>query len=208
MPRFFRPWVIGLVTTVWLGAGALGLAKLADYSAAAGAPASAPGRWPADSSLARVSGMPTLVVIAHPQCPCSRASIGELARLLAETAAPPRTYVLFVRPPGVDDAWARSDLWDSAAAIPGVEVVMDEGGRAASRFGAATSGQTLLYGADGRLLFSGGITPARGHAGDNVGRSAIVSLLARAVSEQVVTPVFGCALAADRAPCRGDGCRL
>ena len=37
------------------------------------------------------------------------------------------------------------------------------------RFGAETSGQTLLYDRDGRLLFSGGTTGSRGHDGDNAG---------------------------------------
>ena len=60
----------------------------------------------------------------------------------------------------------------SAAEIPGVEVVSDEDDAQSAAFGAAVSGQTLLYDREGRLIFSGGITAARGHAGDNAGRSA------------------------------------
>jgi hypothetical protein len=86
-----------------------------------------------------------------------------------------------------------------------VTVVRDDSGREAGRFGAATLGQTLLYDADGSLLFSGGITAARGHAGDNAGRSELVSLLNRGLSAPVVTMnrgqsardathVFGCPL--------------
>jgi hypothetical protein len=52
----------------------------------------------------------------------------------------------------------------------------------------------LLYDTAGRLLFSGGITAARGHSGDNAGREAIVALLAGAPTDRTQTPVFGCKL--------------
>ena len=103
-------------------------------------------------------------------------------------------YVLFVKPPNSSDGWERTDLWASAAAIPGVTPVRDDGGVEAGRFHAATSGHTVLYDAAGSLLFSGGITSARGHAGDNAGRTAIVSLLTSSEAELRGTPVFGCPL--------------
>ena len=61
-------------------------------------------------------------------------------------------------------------------------------------FHAETSGQTALYDATGNLLFSGGITSARGHEGDNDGRAAVVSLLTSDGAEERETPVFGCPL--------------
>jgi hypothetical protein len=79
-----------------------------------------------------------------------------------------------------------------------VTVLDDVDGTEARRFGALTSGQVVVYDADGRLRFSGGITPARGHAGDNAGRSAIIALLEGASSASVETPVFGCSLLDDR----------
>ena len=45
------------------------------------------------------------------------------------------------------------------------------------RFGLVSSGHALLYDENGRLLFSGGLTNARGHAGNSVGRNAIVAIL-------------------------------
>jgi len=70
----------------------------------------------------------------------------------------------------------------------------DDDGVEAARFGAATSGQVILYDRDGRLLFSGGITASRGHAGDNDGRDAIVSLLGGGRGTRHSSPVFGCSL--------------
>ncbi len=46
----------------------------------------------------------------------------------------------------------------------------------------------------GTLLFSGGITGARGHAGDNAGRAAIVALLNQLNPATTATNVFGCSL--------------
>jgi hypothetical protein len=110
-------------------------------------------------------------------------------------------YVLFLKPPGFPDYWEETDLWRSAAAIPGVKVLRDDAGAEARRFRAATSGQTLLYDADGRLLFSGGITASRGHAGDNAGRSVIVALLTEGQGGQTETPVFGCPLRSAESEC-------
>jgi hypothetical protein len=62
----------------------------------------------------------------------------------------------------------------------------------ARQFHATTSGQTLLYSPAGSLMFSGGITAARGHEGDNVGESTIVALLTGKPTDVVRTPVFGC----------------
>lgn len=193
--------VLSVGVVVWLAVVVAGLAKLWRYSNASGTSGDAPSRWPVESAIGRAAGKPTLVMVAHPHCPCSRASVGELARLMAETDAPPVAYVLFVKPEGFDEDWVESDLWRSAAAIPGVTAISDDDGREARIFGAATSGQTMLYDADGALAFSGGITAARGHAGDNAGRSAIVSLLGHRAAEdasvagdEVTAPVFGCAL--------------
>jgi len=113
-----------------------------------------------------------------------------MARVQGQTSA----HVLFWKPADVADDWVKTDLWREAAAIPGVEVSVDEGGVEAARFRAYASGQTILYDAQGHLLFNGGITGARGHAGDNAGRSAVVSLLTTGAAERRETFVFGCAL--------------
>src|SRR5262249_61730921 len=105
--------------------------------------------------------------------------------------------VLFVTPADAPEGGERTDLWRSAAAIPGVTVERDEDGAEARRFNSPTSGQVIVYDAAGRLRFSGGITAARGHAGDNLGESAIVELVRGREGDAPIataTPVFGCAL--------------
>jgi hypothetical protein len=103
-------------------------------------------------------------------------------------------HVFFLKPTSVPDDWERTDLWRSAASIPGVQVWADPDGAEARRFHAATSGLALLYDGDGRLRFCGGITRARGHAGDNPGREALRALLLEGGPGPTQTPVFGCPL--------------
>ena len=150
--------------------------------------------WPA-AQIERATDRPTLVMLAHPHCPCTAASVGELAQIMARLQGRVAAYVLFVKPKGAGRDWDDASLRRSAEAIPGVKVVFDPDGVEARRFGAETSGHTLLFGADGRLLFSGGITASRGHAGDNVGESAIVALVHSQTPARTQTLVFGCSLA-------------
>jgi len=133
-------------------------------------------------------------VFAHPQCPCSRATIGELALLMTHVQDRVTAFVIFYRPLTEEAGWEQTDLWRSAAAIPGVHVIADDNGADAAVFDAATSGQTMLYDAGGRLMFSGGMTGARGHSGDNAGRTALTALINDGRSATSRTPVFGCLL--------------
>jgi hypothetical protein len=102
--------------------------------------------------------------------------------------------VFFFAPAGSSPGWERTDLWDQAAALPGVRPIRDEGGRYARLFGARTSGQVLVFDPGARLVFSGGITAGRGHGGDNVGRAAVLALLAGREAGTATAPVFGCPL--------------
>jgi hypothetical protein len=179
---------------VWLGAAAAGLWVLWRYDNTPGIAAQAPTEWPAQTALVRASDGPTLVMLAHPHCTCTRASIGELAEAIARAPRPPKTYVLFIAPTTFAGGWETTDLWRAAASLPGVTVVRDDDGRDAKRFGAETSGQTLLYDEHGRLIFSGGLTGARAHAGDNLGRQSLVALLNRQSAARSGTNVFGCSL--------------
>ena len=189
-----RPWILGALVMLWLACAVGGLVVVWAYENGPGKPATVESEWPANTSLERAADRPTLVLLAHPQCTCTRATLGELAEALARAEALPKTYVVFLKPSSMPDGWEQTELWKTAAALPNATVVRDDDGREAERFGAATSGQTMLYDARGVLLFSGGITGARGHAGDNAGRSSIVALLNRRHGTHASTNVFGCSL--------------
>jgi hypothetical protein len=93
------------------------------------------------------------------------------------------------RPDGVPPE--RGEL-DELAQRAGVRTVEDPGGREATRFGADTSGATLLYDAAGRLAFAGGLTMSRGHEGNSFGEERIVALLTGTTPDRNDSPVFGC----------------
>src|SRR5262249_54106062 len=187
---------------LWLGGVSAGLAWLAASDNGPGVAAHAPAHWPAGRRLVRDPARPTLVMLAHPRCVCTRASVSELPELMARAHDRPKAYVVFIKPAGTAANWDDTDLQRSAAAIPGATVVRDQDGVEAQRFGAETSGQTLLYDAGGRLIFGGGTTGSRGHGGDNIGRASILALLNREEAHRSTTSVFGCSLFAANDPRR------
>lgn len=150
--------------------------------------------FPPQSTIPRVLSKPTLLIFVHPYCPCSRASLHELDQLLVATQNKLSVIIVFTIPDGIEPGWQEGDLWKLATTMRGVRVICDEGGVEAQRFGVKGSGHTLLYATSGKLLFSGGITPSRGHEGDNSGRSAIVSFILNGHALVNHTPVFGCSL--------------
>ena len=183
-------WIVGIV--VWIGASCGGLVMLAIYANSPGPSQQAVPRWPTDSRIVLNERGCTLILFAHPRCPCTRASLGELEKVVARFQGSVTPWVVFFKPSGSDETWDQTDLRKTAEAIPGVHVISDIDGVEARRFNAKTSGQTILYNDLGELLFNGGITLARGHAGDNTGRSAIESYLNGTVPDSCNTPVFGC----------------
>ena len=195
-------WPLAIPTAAWLLAVGAGLRSTWIYEAAPGRAATTAAQWPGQSRIPRATDRATLVLLGHPRCPCTRPSIGELEQLMARCEGKVTAYVLFVKPSGEPANWEQTDLWRSAATIPGVQVRLDKGGVEARRFRAATSGQTLLFDRGGQLRFSGGITATRGHAGDNAGRDAIVSLIETGTAVRTKTPVFGCALRSPDADAR------
>ena len=181
-------------TILWITAVSTGLWFLWGYENTPGVGAKPPDLWPSQSRLQRAQDRSTLILMAHPHCPCTRATIGELASIMAHSQGRLTAYVLFLKPYGFTDDWEKTDLWRSAKSIPGVNVMIDNEGAEAHRFNSSTSGQTILYDAGGNLQFSGGITGSRGHSGDNAGQSAILSFVNRGMSDRTETFVFGCPL--------------
>ncbi|MBK7993174.1 MAG: hypothetical protein IPK14_07025 [Blastocatellia bacterium] len=153
-----------------------------------------PVTWPGDNNVLLSKDKYTLILFSHPKCPCTRATLEELARLMTQCQSRLKAYALFSKPKNSSLDWEQTDIWETAKLIPDLEVKIDLEGQTAEKFNASTSGQVVVYDPQGKLLFSGGITSARGHAGDNIGRSSIVALVNTGVLPQIITPVFGCTL--------------
>ncbi len=85
-------FVIGLA--LWFAAAARGMKWISDYSLTPGEAGSPAAAWPA-GEIRRGEGRHTLVVGLHPECPCSRATLAELDRVLVEAGDALEAVVIF-----------------------------------------------------------------------------------------------------------------
>jgi hypothetical protein len=184
---------IGVAAAVWILGIGFGARQLQSFESTPGAIGSAPPEWPVESQIARDSSRMTLVMLVHPQCSCTQASLTELAAVMERAHGRLKAWVLFAQP---EDA-PHPAAWIEAARLPDTQVGVDSTGAESARFGALTSGYLVLYDRSGRLRFSGGITAARGHAGENMGRNELLAALDETTSEVQRHSVFGCSLEED-----------
>lgn len=199
-PRCLSQALPAVAVGAWLLACGVGLCFLWSFASAPGLSGDAPRSWPAESRLPAPAGVPELVLFAHPRCPCTRATLEELDRLMVRCAERCTAKVVFFLPEGEPETWAETDLWEHAVRIPGVTVLSDPGGREAARFGALTSGEVLLYAPGGALLYQGGITASRGHAGESAGSNALQALVRGELQGFSEAPVFGCPITSRCSP--------
>ena len=186
--------IIAAGVLAWVAGIAWGLEKIERYSSTPGTASVAPGQWPGSALVFPQPGRATLIMFIHPQCSCTRASLAELQAILEKTRPSVSAWVVVLKPDGMNDEWTHSSTWESAQALSGVTLVTDDNGAEADRFGALTSGHTVLYSARGQLEFSGGITAARGHVGDNAGAQRVVSLVETGKADSDSHEVYGCGL--------------
>lgn len=189
-----RPWsaLIAASVGVWAVLVVAGLVAVAAHQTLPGRAGDGPASWPSLAGFAHDSRKPTLVMLAHPGCPCTLASLRELERIQGETSLGLTAHILFLDIPGAPDSDSPSIRL--ARSLPGTVVHTGVAPQAARVWGARTSGQAFLYDRSGVLRFSGGITPSRGHEGLNVGHSAVESFVRTGRANTNWAPVFGCSL--------------
>ncbi len=149
--------------------------------------------WPVQSRIVPEPDRWTLVMLIHPHCSCTRASLEELERIIEMSEPSLQTYVLVYRPADFHSGWEKTETFEAAKHLQRAHVIVDPDGREARLFGGFTSGQTFLYDGKGALRFSGGVTALRGHAGVNRGSMDVVDIV-HARTRQGTHPVFGCAI--------------
>lgn len=188
-----RPWQ-ALAFAVWLSIIGGAFVLKGDYESTAGTANPSPRHWPHGVPILRPQNTKALLLFAHPRCPCTRASLRELALIVAGSKDLGYVRVVFCRPSADAEIWNHCDVVQQARDMTGVDVAWDDGGRLAGSFGVQTSGHALLYDESGNLMFSGGITALRGHEGWNAGRATLLALFNGETAEVTATPVFGCPL--------------
>lgn len=148
---------------------------------------------PSELSLSLATDQTLLLMFVHPQCPCSRASLGELEELMSKARGAAEVCLVFYKPAGEPDDWAKTGLYNEAQRL-GWQTRIDPGGVVAEHFGATTSGHVLIYDAKGRLSYSGGITASRGHWGDSESEATALRILQNELPGMSTRPVYGCPL--------------
>lgn len=189
--------ITGILASLWLAAVALGMPLLMKLENSPGKSVSAPWQWPKDARVALAHDGVTVVMFAHPQCPCTAASITELkglVELAGQRKLKINPYLLVLSPQSRPQYWERTDIIEAARRIRGLTIVDDCDGIEANRFHSLTSGYTLAYDAHGKLLFSGGITGSRGLVGDNQGLESLIGVLSGGARASKSSVVFGCSL--------------
>ena len=187
-------FLIAFIVCLWLGLIAVGNSILLNYNNQADQTNNHPTTWPANSKITPSSKQPTLLMFIHPKCPCTRASLEELNRLLTNFPDSLNCHVVFFKADATEADWHRTDLWQKANKMKNLQVDLDEKGEEAKLFSVKSSGRVLLYDTNAHLLFSGGLTASRGHEGDNIGRTSIEYYLRTGQMKEDSAPSFGCAL--------------
>src|SRR6478735_1308532 len=89
----------------WGIAVVVGLVLLFIYQTAPGANGNPSQHWPAGSRIVPAANQVHLVMVAHPRCPCTRASIEALARIMAQCRERATASVLFWKPKRAVAGW-------------------------------------------------------------------------------------------------------
>lgn len=192
--RFPHAAIIGGAIAVWVLALGVGTHQLLMFSSTPAVVSAGLERWPDSLVTSAPGAKPLLVMFLHPHCACSRASISELAVVMAAARGALDGRVYLLRISGAEEGWEQTDLLRSVRRVPGVEAIIDVDGLAARDLRATVSGETSLYAVDGRRVFHGGLTAARGHEGDNAGSRSVLAWLANPIQPPRTTPVYGCYL--------------
>jgi len=156
------------------------------YECAPGQAARPPARYPEQGAL------PRLLLFLHPRCPCSRATLNELAQIRPSTQL---EIVLSQTPPGELVSQLQTTFTHA-------ELVSDPEGRHRELYQAWTSGQLIGYDAEGKLGFCGGITASRGQSGPSLGQARLLAWLNGQPQPEAV--VFGCPLVHPDEFCSGQ----
>lgn len=98
-------WVSTVIISSWLAVCLSGLVLLLRYEATAGSVGNVPVQWPQQALPTRQDNSLSLLMFAHPRCPCTRASLKELAVVIARCPRFESIRVVFSVPPAASTEW-------------------------------------------------------------------------------------------------------
>ncbi|MBB65874.1 MAG: hypothetical protein CMO81_12515 [Waddliaceae bacterium] len=182
------------LVSAWCISLSLGFYQLVEYGLTEGSADHSVATWPASLHWPAKERKSVLVLNLHPLCPCSRATVRELRQIMEQYSTDVQLLV-FAYIPDLDDKadWESHDYIETTLKqMPSTIWEWDEKGHNALQLGAHTSGDLRLFDSKRNLIFSGGITPSRGHEGPSIGKESIINYLENREAVQRTAPVFGC----------------
>lgn len=111
-----------------------------------------PAAWPVVTNLPRAEAKPTVLMFVRADDATGTAKIAELGKIVSDARTAPFVAIVQV---GTEVPTA---LWDAAGRIPRTARLLDKAGVEARRFGAVSTGQVVVYAADGTLRYTGAPT--------------------------------------------------
>ncbi len=186
------------MTILWLIAVGAFVTSITDHLARPG-PVSEhqSNAWPTNERVRLNEDGFTLLMFVHPDCPCTQSSLAELERLLAQQSVRPiNTHIILPVPNDAESTHKITNVFPRSLSLyPFQEKhILDKNAQLTRLFGIRTSGHCLLFDQSGQLLFSGGLTPLRGHEGSCPGNISLAECLHGQPPQTRQSPVFGCAL--------------
>ena len=181
------------VVLVWGACVLLGLLQAWTYEMTPGGSGQTPGQFPAKTELKLPGDKSSLLVFMHPKCPCSQATLEKLQELKEKVQDKLDVQVVMYYPKEKGPAFIEDSLAKGTRKL-GYAVIPDEEGTEAKRFGAQTSGHAFMFSSDKKLLFSGGLTSARGHAGPSAASENILAILSASDPSLRSAETFGCCI--------------
>ena len=176
------------IVLLWFAVVAGGLVALMRYDATPAPAHVVTNQWPSSSTITPDNKRPMMIMAVHPRCSCTQATLHELERMLPRMENKARVVVLLLGKTG--------NRYEDVVTGMHLEYLHDPSGQEARKFGLTTSGEVAIYSPSGTLLYTGGITGARAHEGDNSGEDAAIAAITGEGNSQKQAPVYGCELSA------------
>lgn len=191
--KFF--WIYCLVG-VWLSCVGTGFLMLFLYQFTPGPVTTVPSHWPEAANIEIKSEAFNLVVLIHPQCSCTLATLEELDKVLRNSPQNYHCHFLVFDPHHKPTTWQNTYQETLLRQFSNATVTYDLEGLEAKKFGLIVSGHVLLFDREGHNCFSGGITGSRGHVGTNAGAELLATTLETEKSKRgpYLFPTFGCSI--------------
>lgn len=206
MKAFLATRPLAAIVCLWLGMLGIGIGVIEHYANQPGPVGSEPAAHEPGTHEPRTRPLARMYV--HPRCPCSRASLLELAALMSSPQVVADLEIHFYRPADAPDDWASGRAWRLAQQIPRARILIDPEAARAHADGALTSGHLVIRTADGAIAYSGGITRSRGEQGHSPAHDRVLHLLgaerdshnepALAQAAPATGLVFGCRITHER----------